>query len=217
MSAVRRRIPFHAPRTNGQPRSSMPDGRNGLSAAAVRAPVAESSPRTVAANMMRHIRHEIQIRSACFAIAVSPRRGSNMSAQGIALGTEFSEILKPCKGDTCQPITIVSPFQGLRNCNKQTQGDAPVGRLPWADLWLPLRGGTAIAQLQRWRFGLVWLHRNVRSMRWLLGRSDWRYQFACQPIGRRRLTIASKISCAVCDSGVKPARYCNLRLQSRLI
>ena len=78
-----------------------------------------------------------------------------MPAQGNALGMDSSEILKPCKGDTLQTIKRVSPFQGLRNCDKQTQGDAPVGRLPWAGLWLSLGGGTAIVQLQNIRCGLL--------------------------------------------------------------
>jgi hypothetical protein len=66
-------------------------------------------------------------------LAILPRRGRNMIAQGIALGTVMRRIVSPERaghghGD-------VAPFQGWGIDLE------PVPRaMPWADLWLPLRG-----------------------------------------------------------------------------
>jgi hypothetical protein len=64
---------------------------------------------------------------------IPPRRGRNMTAQGNALGPEIRPTASPeraghGRGD-------VSPFQG-----SGTDIRPDPRALPWADLWLPLRG-----------------------------------------------------------------------------
>ena len=91
-----------------------------------------------------------------------PEGGSNKPAQGNALGRRDSEN-EALKGRHNNDRMMVSPLQGLGPWNSMTQGGAPDGRLPWADLWLPRRGGTAKVQhkircalrVGRFRFSLA--------------------------------------------------------------
>ena len=82
--------------------------------------------------------------------------GQPQASPGQRPGSGFpkgSEALKGRNSQLNQSSDAPSGLSGL--LPSRTQGEAPVGHLPWAGLWLPRWGGTANAHHQDSRFGFV--------------------------------------------------------------
>ena len=112
----------------------------------------------------------IRVIARC-SILTLPRCGSAPTGQhyvspGQRPGLGIETKLKALKGRNYLDRSRSFAPSGLRNlCGLPTQGGTPVGRLPWAGVWLPLWGGTAKSQLHNSRFALIF----VVALTFLLG------------------------------------------------
>ena len=66
---------------------------------------------------------------------ISPRRGIEPSAQGMALGIEAPHTPSPCKGKSIMGNVWLLPLQGAFSFCVINPG-----RVPWADIFLPRWG-----------------------------------------------------------------------------